>query len=217
MLHQTDREIIDPELTEGWLRARSLARGLPQPVPDQGGLRLDTGLPHEYRRYLFCRPASGLRDLAESIVEPRVFLKLCGAAEAMTALLPPRWTVKPPSWVMNGPAQAPEREPAAPDGYVLRLSTEGAVTTAQILADGQVVAASGRAAEAFGVFIYDQISTDPAHRRRGLGRAIMQALGSRRSNPDTRQVLVATEEGRALYQTLGWRVCCPYMTAVIPG
>jgi GNAT superfamily N-acetyltransferase len=118
---------------------------------------------------------------------------------------------------MTGPDQVPSGEPAPPDGHLLRLSTEGAVTTAQILAEGQVVAASGRAVEAFGVFVYDQISTDLGHRRRGLGRAIMQALASRRSNPESRQVLVATEEGRTLYETLGWRVCCPYMTAVIPG
>jgi hypothetical protein len=33
---------VDPALLEAWLSARSIARGLPLPIPDQGGFRVDT-------------------------------------------------------------------------------------------------------------------------------------------------------------------------------
>lgn len=204
------------ELMEGWLRARSLSRGLPQPVSDRGGLRLDTGLPHERRRYLFSRPSPGLRELAQEIIEPLVFLKLWGGAEELAPLLPQRWAVQTSRWAMTCDGPMPGEEASAPDPYRLELSSDGPVTLAHIFAPDGTLAASGRAAEAFGVFIYDQISTVPAHRRRGIGRALMQSLASRRRSQGARQVLVATEEGRALYETLGWRVCSPYTTAVIP-
>ncbi|HLY07000.1 MAG TPA: hypothetical protein VKR31_14740, partial [Rhizomicrobium sp.] len=45
---------VDPFLLESWLRARSLSRGLPQPVADSGGLRVDSGLPNETRRTHSC-------------------------------------------------------------------------------------------------------------------------------------------------------------------
>lgn len=64
--------------------------------------------------------------------------------------------------------------------------------------------------------MYDQIITEPAHQRLGLGRIVMSALGSARRSAQSRQVLVATAEGRALYLNLGWRDYSPFMSAAIP-
>jgi hypothetical protein len=77
---------VEPALIEAWLRARSISRGLPQPVPDSGGLRVDSGLPNETRRYLFARPVEGLREIAERIHEPRIPLKLCDTPETLRKL-----------------------------------------------------------------------------------------------------------------------------------
>jgi hypothetical protein len=66
---------VDPQLVKGWLTARSVARGLPAPEPDHGGLRVDTALPNETRRYVFACPGDGLRQLAMAVVLPRIFLK----------------------------------------------------------------------------------------------------------------------------------------------
>ena len=77
--------------------------------------------------------------------------------------------------------------------------------------------ASGDAAEFAGVFVYDRIRTEEPFRRRGLGRALIAALGRERRSPESREILVATEQGRALYLTLGWRDYAPYTTGVIPG
>jgi hypothetical protein len=45
---------------------------------------------------------------------------------------------------------------------------------------------------------------------------VMTALCSARRSPDALQVLVATPDGRALYETMGWSVHSPYATVFIP-
>ena len=77
------------------------------------------------------------------------------------------------------------------------------------------LAASGYAAEYNGIFIFDRIIVEEAHRRRGLGKAMMAVLGAEQRSRATRRVLVATDAGRALYSTLGWTVIAPYSTVVI--
>jgi GNAT superfamily N-acetyltransferase len=208
---------VDPILVEGWLRARSLARGLPQPVPDHGGLRVDTHCPTELRRYVFARPMQGLRELALSISEPDVFIKLCGTEEEMRALLPDKWRIRSTtSWMMIGAAH-PDRSAPLPLGYQLQVDTAGATTTAQIVDEVGRIAASGFAAELGDVFVYDRIFTERDHRRKGLGRAIMAALSSARTSARLTGILVATADGRALYTALGWRAYSPYNSADIPS
>ena len=206
----------DPQLIEAWLRARSLARGLPQPVADRGGLRLETNLPKELRRYVFARTGGGLRRLVEAIVEPRVFLKVCVPLEELAPLLPPRWALQGDNHVMTCTG-AFRGDLRLPDGYTMQLSTEGPKASVRIATEDGSLAASGHAATYDGVFIYDRIATDAAHRRRGLGRAVMAALQTARRETSAMQVLVATAEGRALYATLGWALHAPYSTAVIPS
>jgi GNAT superfamily N-acetyltransferase len=83
-------------------------------------------------------------------------------------------------------------------------------------ADG-VLAASGRAALTGGFAVFDKIITDPAHQRRGLGRFVIGVLGERaRTLGAARGVLVATPEGRALYEVLSWRFEGRMETVVIP-
>ncbi|PZU09113.1 GNAT family N-acetyltransferase [Sphingomonas sp.] len=225
----------DLPLMAAWLAARSLSRGLPAPVPDRGGIRVDTGHADERRRYVFAAPCEGLRELGRELDEPFVPLKLCCPAEELLALLPRRWTISSNSWVMGrggfpgappASAMAADRdgEPGAglPPGYTLIVEGQAPVWFARIVAEDGMLAASGYAAQAASglvaeseaVFIYDRIKVDPAHGRRGLGRALMAALALRR-DPALREVLTATAAGRALYLQLGWRDLAPYSTAVI--
>jgi GNAT superfamily N-acetyltransferase len=89
----------------------------------------------------------------------------------------------------------------------------GPVCHVAILGEDGTLAASGYAAETSEAFVFDRIVTAPAHRRRGLGAGVMAALRAMRSRHDVPELLVATEEGRCLYQRLGWRVLSPYATA----
>lgn len=61
----------------------------------------------------------------------------------------------------------------------------------------------------------DQVVTEPAHRRRGLGRTVMAALERAAVERGVvRGVLVATEDGLGLYGSLGWTVDSPVTAAV---
>ncbi|MBV9510552.1 MAG: GNAT family N-acetyltransferase [Caulobacteraceae bacterium] len=104
-----------------------------------------------------------------------------------------------------------------PSGYELDVRAKASVSLARIFARDGSLAASGYAASAQGVFVYDRIVTEEPHRRRGLASAIMMALGCQRSPVDARQALVATRAGRSLYTKLGWVVRSPWTTGVMPS
>ncbi|GAA0670726.1 GNAT superfamily N-acetyltransferase [Sphingomonas insulae] len=203
---------IDPALVHGWLAARSLSRGLPAPVADGGGWRVDTDAADETRRYVFAAPVPGLLHLAETIAEPRIFLKLCADAATLRRLLPARWAIIDANCMMVTDA-SPIPPRTLPPGYALATTTTGAVSHVTITAPDGTVAASGYAAERDGIFAYDRIVTTEPHRRRGLGSALMAALGATRTDDRAQQILTATTMGVALYRSLGWRVYCPYTTA----
>jgi GNAT superfamily N-acetyltransferase len=204
---------IDPRIPHAWLAARSIARGLPAPVADHGGYRVDTNSDAEVRRWVFPQVGAGLAELARTIDAPRHFLKLCGDAGALRAVLSDRWQLHDPGYFMTA-TEAPVERPLAA-GYRIETARIGAVVEVRLTSSAGDLAASGYAAETGDAFIYDRIVTAPAHRRKGLGKAVMAALHRARQNQDTPQLLVATEEGRALYLTLGWRVLSPFSTASI--
>lgn len=209
--------MVDDALVGAWLAARSLARGLPAPVPDHGGWRVDSGQAEERRRHVFTAPCEGLRLLGQAIDEPWVPLKLCRPADDLFALLSPRWrlTSDADTKVMTRD-DSPDAVPPLPPGYRATIDVAGEVTFARIMA-GEALAASGYAAEHGGVFVYDRIVTREAHRRNGLGRALMAMLGRARRSAASQAILTATPAGRALYLKLGWRDYSPYSTAMIPA
>jgi GNAT superfamily N-acetyltransferase len=202
---------VDPGLLARWLTARSVARGLPLPVADHGGLRVDTNAPAERCRYVYAGPSPGMRELARTVNDPLTFIKMCGAGEQLLALMPPGWRLQQMGYLMVHDG-APMAAQPLPPGYRLVMGMEGAATAARILSGDGSLAASGYALEHGGVFIFDTIVTAAAHRRRGLGKALMAALGATQQSAAARRVLVATEDGRALYLALGWTVLSPYAT-----
>ena len=52
--------------------------------------------------------------------------------------------------------------------------------------------------------------------RFGIRRVVMAALREMRTDRTATELLVATDDGRALYATLGWTVISPFVTAEIP-
>ncbi len=68
------------------------------------------------------------------------------------------------------------------------------------------VASSGRMAVVGTDAVADRIETDPAHRRRGLGSAVMAALvEAAEARGATRGILIASRDGQRLYRSLGWK------------
>ncbi len=148
---------IDPRLVHAWLAGRSLARGLPAPVADSGGWRVDTDGEAELRRYVFPAVGPGLIALLDTIAQPRIFVKLCADADTLRALLPPGWSITDANRMMvtdTTPAPCP-----VPPGYALRSTTDDGVTHATIVTPDGEEAASGHAAEHGGAFVYDRIVT----------------------------------------------------------
>jgi GNAT superfamily N-acetyltransferase len=216
MADSADSAHVEPSLLWDWLSARSMVRGLPSPIHDRGGMRVDTASPEEIRRHVFAGAAPGISELAASIRTPRIFIKMCGPGERLLAMAPPAWRLQPPGYLM-AQVTAPRPELVLPPDYRMEVSSLGSAMKAAIISKDGSLAASGYAAEHGQAFVFDRINTHPAHRRRGLGRALMAALGEKQQSAVTTRVLVATEEGRALYSTLGWTLLSDYSTIVIPG
>lgn len=206
---------IDPDLVFAWQAAHSIARNSPPPVLDRGGFRVDTHSEKEVKRWVFPEPCDGLRDIAHAITAPRHYLKLCGSDEELRSALPARWEIQPTNYFMVATA-ATLGATSLPSGYAMELHQAGSVTRATVTAPDGDVAASGCAAETRDVFIYDRIETAQPHRRKGLGVAVMSALGAARKSLATAQLLVATDDGRSLYANLGWTVLAPLAAATIP-
>ena len=202
-------------LVRAWLCGRSVARGLPPPVADRGGYRVDTGGATEIKRWVFSAIGDGLVALAHEIDAPGYVLKACVPTEELRAQLPDRWQLQPPSHFMI--ATGSPEVPCLASGYTMEAGRNGACVEVRIAAADGELAARGFGGETADAFVYDRIETAAAHRRKGLGRSLMVALHHARVDPATPELLVATDDGRALYETIGWRTIRPYATAMIPG
>ena len=206
---------VDPNLVFAWQAAHSIARGSPPPVHDRGGFRVDTHSEKEVKRWVFPQLCDGLCGIARDITAPRHYLKLCGSDEELRSALPARWEVQPANYFMMATAAAVDTKPL-PDGYRMEVERAGPVARASVIGPQGDLAATGCAAETPDVFIYDRIETSQDHRRKGLGVAVMVALGAARKSRVSPQLLVATEDGRGLYVNLGWTVLAPFAAATIP-
>lgn len=204
-----------PALVLTWLTGRSVARGLPAPVADRGGFRVDTGSDTEAIRWVFPAISNGLIELGRSVRAPRHFVKSCVERERLRAALPGHWRMQDPGFFMM--AAGPFGKPSLVPGYGLETVRHGQVIQARIIAADGSLAASGYAAELADAMIYDRIVTAPAHQRLGLGTMIMTALQAAKRNPGAVDLLVATEAGRQLYTRLGWRLVAPYSSASTTG
>ncbi len=197
----------DAALVEAWATGWALSRGVGAPIRAAGGHRIMVGEPGHAERYIFpALDAAALSDLAARITAPGIFLKAFCAPEALLAAVDARWSPQAPGDLMAVDLVAVPPPATLVAGYVHALRAEGAVLVVEIHDADGVLAASGRAALAGGFAVFDKIVTDPAHQRRGLGRFVMGVLGERaQALGAARGVLVATPDGRALYEVLGWR------------
>ncbi|MFD9503870.1 GNAT family N-acetyltransferase [Streptomyces sp. NPDC060035] len=107
-----------------------------------------------------------------------------------------------------------------PAGYRLRTWSRGDVTRALIVGADGAFAARGHVAgrSRAGCVVFDQIETAPAHRRQGLGRAVMHTLANAAFAAGARTgVLGATIAGQGLYASLGWAAHAPLTSVFLPS
>ncbi|MCH8622221.1 GNAT family N-acetyltransferase [Undibacterium sp. TS12] len=205
-------------LLSAWVHGWTISRGTAAPIPLVCfGHRVQVGLPGHLERYILQgHIPTTIQRLAQELDTPDTWLKICAPQAAIAGLLPGRWQIKAPEYLMVKALQTGNAAPG--HGYTIKLKEDGALATARACnAEGQV-AATGRVALSGQHAIFDQIVTEPAHRRRGLGNAIMQTLCNhaldRQANTG---VLVATADGFALYKAMGWTLCSEMTAAILVG
>ncbi|MHA6764186.1 GNAT family N-acetyltransferase [Streptacidiphilus sp. PAMC 29251] len=212
---------IDAELVRRWQRGWSLARGLPPAEAIEDGLRIRCGQPSREVEVLALRadevPGSVAR-LAAGVAAERLNTWLTVpthrpvevAAEVEAAGL--ELLHRSESLMTAELARHPRYAPAAP--YRSEVRQAGPVITVTLhhpAAEEPV--ARGTVAIVGSDAIADRIETAAAHRRRGLGRALMSALVQAALDQGARTgLLIASVDGQHLYSSLGWH---PYAAVLI--
>lgn len=211
-----DTATTTDELVMAWGRGWAVSRRTPAPVPVPGGFRVDVGLPgHRVRHVLHSWDAASLGRLGRALTVPGSWIKAAGDPAAFHAALPPRWRSDLPGHLMTHTPRPGMIPPPAP--YRLEITTTGGLTVATVVDPTGATAAAGQLGLAGGHGVMDQVSTDPAHRRRGLGTVVMAALNDHAARHRVHTgILVATDDGRALYKRLGWAVRSPIAVAYLP-
>ena len=209
------------DLFLAWIHGWAAARELAPPVPHGDGFHIVVGSARQAARYVFPRPSPTLAECGATIEAPWVFLKTRATPDDLRALLPGRWRIEPLHWMMTCDDRPFPGRRALPPGYVLQVDDDTARSACghvHVRAPDGELAASGHVVLGERMAVYDRIATEPAHQRLGLGRAVMQSLQAlAHAHGRHAGALVATDEGRALYETLGWQLHAPWAGAVIPG
>lgn len=198
-----------------WAKGWTLTRDKAAPVSQAYGCRIDLGQPEHLERHVVVHEdAAALRALADGLRHAGTWLKVCASPANVAPALHDAWRIQEPEYLMaTGLSLAVAVVPA---GYRLSLSAIGPVCEVELKDANGELAARGRAAHCDGYATFDQIVTEPAHQRKGLGRIVMATLGNYSIDQGARVgVLVATEQGRALYQAIGWSLISPVTAAVI--
>ncbi|MFF7240236.1 GNAT family N-acetyltransferase [Streptomyces collinus] len=207
---------IDSGLIRRWLNGWTMARSLPaaEPVESAGdGLRSTCRQPGREVEVFALRadddPESVAR-LAAAVALARETTWLTvptlrpGTVEAVVAAAGLEVLHRSEWFMTTDLTEHPHHEPATP--YAREVRTEGPVTVVSLHDSSGEVAARGTIAVAGADAIADRIETGAAHRRRGLGRAVMSALAEAAVAQGARTgLLIASEEGQRLYSPLGWR------------
>lgn len=203
------------ETLEKWVHGWVISRCV-EPASDlpNGGFRINVGIPGHIVRYvLLGTNLLEVESIAKSVSTPGTWLKVCASEKSVTPILPSRWVVTTPEFLMS--CRVTQKFGLdVPSPYTLMISNAGASTEARIQLSDGTLAARAKMTEIEGRAMFDQVVTEPDHRRKGLGSLAMKALWNRAIEKEIRDgVLVATEEGLRLYEALGWRVVSPLTAA----
>ncbi|HEX8331142.1 MAG TPA: GNAT family N-acetyltransferase [Segetibacter sp.] len=156
-------------------------------------------------------------ELAKTVVEPWTFLKVCAPPDKLANLLPPRWVIQPQGYMMHCFRPMTNRALPLNSEFKLEWEENGTVHLLKIVDSQGAVAACGRVVLVDDVAVYDRISTEPNYRRKGLASLLMYELERIALVKGVRKnVLVATQEGKGLYTSLGWDLYSLYTSIVIP-
>lgn len=196
---------------EGW----SVSRRTPR-TELPWGVYLEVGRPGWVGRHVLVEPTAGVvRSVAASVEVPDTWLEIPVEPRRVAPWLPEGWVIDAEE---SGHLMAVGLRPAeavALDGYSAAIEAVDDVTFVRVRDGAGQLAAQGQMAVLGHAGVVDRVVTQEAHRRRGLGGFVMRTLAGEALARGARLgVLGATDEGRALYETLGWHLSAPLTSCV---
>ncbi|QEV21799.1 GNAT family N-acetyltransferase [Streptomyces alboniger] len=219
---------IESALIRRWLNGWTVARSLPAAEPvesGEDGLWSKCNQPGREVEVFALRAdeePKSLARLAASVAAAQqttwltVPTLLPGTVEAVVSAAGLEVLQRSEWFMTTDLTEHPQHAPAAP--YEREVRTEGPVTVVSLHDSSGGVAAHGAIAVIGADAIADRIETDAAHRRRGLGRAMMSALAEAAVAQGARTgLLIASKEGQHLYSSLGWHHEADVLIARGPG
>lgn len=210
------KNTVSPETLKNWITAWAVSRNLSLPTKFKSGYKVAVGYEKQKERYLFAEPNDDYVQLSNTIEEPWVFLKVCASPEEVKKKISAKWVIQPPGYMMScdSPMSIPDIH--LPEGYELSYDSDDETALFRIFTKSGELASSGRVIIVNDLAVYDRIITEDDHKRKGLATLLLRELEQiALSRNVSKNFLVATEQGRLLYQSLGWQVCSPYTSAVI--
>ncbi|MEV7288787.1 GNAT family N-acetyltransferase [Streptomyces sp. NPDC093252] len=213
------------ETVRAWVTGWVVSRGAAEPLAEPWGWTVDVGLPEQATRHVLGTIGDAVdeetvRKVAGPVLGEGVWLKIFADPARVAPWLGDDWWIDPdPSCLMSVRLTGrPDTGRPLPDGYRTRVWTRDGVTRMMIAAADGSFAARGQIATVGTIAVVDRIATAPAHRRLGLGTAVMHTLHRTAAERGAHTaVLGGTSEGRALYESLGWRVVAPLTSARYTG
>jgi len=209
---------ISPELIARWLKAWSVSRKLPLPVIYKSGYKVDVGYEKQKTRYVFPELTEDFIRLSQTISEPWVFLKVCASKSKVNSVVSSNWQIQPQGYMMSCNESMKFGNAVLGNQYKLEFENFKSIFIVRIVTQSGELASTGHLVIVENLAVYDRISTEPNHQRKGLASCIMKELEKIAvSKGIFNNFLVATEEGKLLYESLGWKLYCLYTSIVIPG
>ncbi|MCX4747747.1 GNAT family N-acetyltransferase [Kitasatospora sp. NBC_01287] len=200
------------ELVRMWIEGWVVSRGASDPIDEPWGWTIDvgqTGQPRQLARHVLPEPTEAdVRKIVAATSAPGTWLKLFAEDQVALPWVGPGWRLDAPGFLMDSQLR-PER-PAVPTGYTLTQWTRGGVSRVLVRTGEGHFAARGQIATVGAHAVADQIETAAEHRRKGLGSLVMRTLQGTAYETGARTgLLVGTQEGQALYSSLGWTTRSP--------
>ena len=200
----------------GYCAARGYAAPAAAHIPS--ALWFDAGKPDQTGRFILGDASDETAAAAFAAVDaPNIYVDIAAPRAAVLPHIPPRWQPRDPMWLMAAGPDTPDVAARAIPDFAIEID-ESADRFEAIAryADGSL-AARGVLGLHGSVAVYDQIVTEARFARRGLGSAIMAELGRLATRRGvTTRLLVATADGKALYERLGWSLRSDIVSVISP-
>lgn len=208
---------VSSDILEKWVTAWALSRKLPLPIRFNSGYKVDVGYEKQIARYVFSELNDDFIRLSDTINEAWVFLKVCASREEVRNKISQKWVFQPQGYMMSCPSPMIIPKVILPDGYEVEFDSYNSTTLVKVVTQSGELASSGRVVIVDDLAVYDRISTEENHVRKGLATFLMKELEQIAISQNAyKNFLVATEQGKLLYESLGWTICSLYTSVVIP-